>query len=130
MNILGISAGFHDAAVAVLSDSGEIRFASHSERYSKNKHDTDLCDAILDDIDQYTIGQIAYYERPWARQLRQLWAGQGIDWDQLTVKEILRQQTGTRFRGVKARGYNHHLCHAAADCCTQTRTMTWAGLNA
>jgi carbamoyltransferase len=114
MNILGISAGFHDAAIAVLSDSGEIRFASHSERYSKNKHDTDLCDAILDDIDQYTIGQIAYYERPWARQLRQLWAGQGVDWNQLTVKEIVRQQTGSRFRGVKARGYNHHLCHAAA----------------
>lgn len=114
MNILGISAGFHDAAVAVLSDSGEIRFASHSERYSKKKHDTDLCDAILDDIDQYTIGQVAYYERPWARQLRQLWAGQGIDWNQLTVKEIVRQQTGTRFRGVRARGYNHHQCHAAA----------------
>ena len=114
MNILGISAGFHDAAIAVLSDSGEIRFASHSERYSKKKHDTNLCDAILDDIDQYTIGQVAYYERPWARQLRQLWAGQNIDWDQLTVSQILRQQTGARFQDVPARGYNHHLCHAAA----------------
>ena len=114
MNILGISAGFHDAAVAVISDSGEIKFASHSERYSKKKHDVDLCDAILDDVDQYTIGRIAYYERPWARQARQLWAGQGIDWDQLTVKQILQQQTGTRYQGVKARGYNHHLCHAAA----------------
>ena len=114
MNILGISAGFHDAAVAVLSDSGEIRFASHSERYSKNKHDLNLCSAILDDIEQYSIGQVAYYERPWARQLRQLWSGQGIDWNQLTVKEILRQQTGTRFRNVKVQGHNHHLCHAAA----------------
>jgi len=114
MNILGISAGFHDAAVAVLSDSGEIRFASHSERYSKKKHDVDLCDALLDDIDRYTIDQIAYYERPWARQLRQVWSGQGIDWSQLTVGQILRQQTGNRFSGVKARGYNHHLCHAAA----------------
>jgi carbamoyltransferase len=114
MNILGISASFHDAAVAVLSDSGEIRFASHSERYSKNKHDLNLCSAILDDIEQYSIGQVAYYERPWARQLRQLWSGQGIDWNQLTVKEILRQQTGTRFRNVKVQGHNHHLCHAAA----------------
>lgn len=114
MNILGISAGFHDAAVTVLSNSGEIRFASHGERYSKKKHDTNLCDAILDDIDQYAIGQVAYYERPWARQLRQLWAGQNIDWDQLTVGQILRQQTGTRFQGIPARGYNHHQCHAAA----------------
>ena len=114
MNILGISAGFHDAAVTVLSDSGEIRFASHSERYSKKKHDTNLCDTLLDDIGRYTIDQIAYYERPWARQLRQLWAGQGLDWDQLTVGQILRQQTGTRFQSVQARGYNHHRCHAAA----------------
>ena len=39
MNILGISAGFHDAAATVLSRQGDIVFAGHSERYSKKKHD-------------------------------------------------------------------------------------------
>jgi carbamoyltransferase len=114
MNYLGISSGFHDAAVAVVSDSGDIKFASHSERYSKNKHDKNLCDALLDDVDEYSIGHIAYYERPWARQARQLWAGQGVDWDQLTAKQIIRSETGNRYRGVPISTHNHHLCHAAA----------------
>ena len=34
MNILGISAGFHDAAVSVIQD-GNVVFAGHAERYSK-----------------------------------------------------------------------------------------------
>ena len=114
MNILGISAGFHDAAVAVVSDKGDIKFASHSERYSKNKHDKNLCSSLLDDVDEYAIGHIAYYERPWARQARQLWAGQGIDWDQLTAGQIVKNQTHSRYPGVRVSAHNHHLCHAAA----------------
>ena len=114
MNYLGISAGFHDAAVTVIDEAGNIKFASHSERYSKNKHDVNLCEALLSEVDQYAIGEIAYYERPWARQARQLWAGQEVDWDQLTVNQIIKKQTGLRYAGIPARGYNHHKCHAAA----------------
>ena len=36
--ILGISSGFHDAAVTLI-DGEDILFASHSERYSKEKND-------------------------------------------------------------------------------------------
>ena len=42
MNYIGISAGFHDAALSVIDDNGNILFAGHSERYSKNKHDKHL----------------------------------------------------------------------------------------
>ena len=45
MLTLGVSAGFHDAGLAVVED-GEICFAGHSERYSKKKHDKDLCEPI------------------------------------------------------------------------------------
>lgn len=38
MKILGISEGFHDAAVCLLHDN-KIHYASHSERYSKIKND-------------------------------------------------------------------------------------------
>ena len=40
-HILGISAGFHDAAVTLIRNDGEIVFAGHSERYSKKKNDAD-----------------------------------------------------------------------------------------
>lgn len=114
MNYLGISAGFHDAAVTVIDNSGNIKFASHSERYSKHKHDPDLCGTLLDQVDQYAIGHIAFYERPWARQARQLWSGQGVDWQQLTAKQIVNQQTQGRYSTVPVSAHNHHLCHAAA----------------
>jgi predicted NodU family carbamoyl transferase len=39
---LGISAGFHDAAATVIRSDGEIVFAGHSERYSKQKNDADI----------------------------------------------------------------------------------------
>jgi carbamoyltransferase len=49
MNIVGISAGFHDAAVSVIDPQGNILFAGHSERYSKKKHDSKLCDSLIVD---------------------------------------------------------------------------------
>ena len=70
MKILGISAGFHDAA-ATLIHNGDILFAGHSERYSKKKNDADICDGLLTDALAYGVNHIAYYERPWAKQLRQ-----------------------------------------------------------
>lgn len=114
-NILGVSAGFHDAAIAVISPAGEIKFAGHSERYSKKKNDADVSLELLNEIDISTVNTIAYYERPWLRQLRQLYAGQGIDWDQLTTFDILERQLGySRIRNKTIKSYGHHLCHAAA----------------
>jgi carbamoyltransferase len=45
-----------------------------------------------------------------------LYAGQGIDWHQLTTRQILEQQNLGRTRiGPKTiKSYGHHLSHAAA----------------
>ena len=91
-NILGVSAGFHDAALSVINPQGEILFAAHSERYSKKKNDADLCPKIVSEIYGMNIGTIAYYERPWLKQLRQAYAGQGIEWNKITTNQILSQQ--------------------------------------
>jgi carbamoyltransferase len=115
-NILGVSAGFHDAAVAVITPAGEIAFAGHSERYSKKKNDADISLELLNEVDMSNISTIAYYERPWLRQTRQLYAGQGVNWRQLTVQQILEQQnlSHNRIGAKKIKNYGHHLCHAAA----------------
>jgi carbamoyltransferase len=114
MNILGISAGFHDAAATVISPSGEILFAGHSERYSKKKNDPDFCPGLMDDVLEYGPEVVAYYERPWLKQLRQWYAGQGIEWDKFTVQQILKKQLGGQIEPERVHNYNHHLCHAAA----------------
>ena len=114
--ILGISAGFHDAAAALIRSDGEIVFAGHSERYSKHKNDANLCLELLEEFCDYEIDTIAYYERPWLKQLRCLVAGQGVDWKNITINQVLKNQLGSWLQHPprEIRTYNHHLCHAAA----------------
>jgi len=115
MNILGISAGFHDAAATVIDRRGDILFAGHSERYSKIKNDANISQGLVEELYGQEIGTIAYYERPWSKQLRQLYAGQGLEFDKLTVRQILQKQIpGLIFPHIKIKNYNHHLSHAAA----------------
>lgn len=114
MNILGISAGFHDAAATVLSPQGDILFAGHSERWSRKKNDANFCQGLLDAVLEYGPDIAAYYERPWLRQLRQLYTGQGIEWNKLTVSQVLHQQLGSQIDFERTHCFNHHKSHAAA----------------
>ena len=57
MKYLGISEGFHDAAWAVVED-GELKFATHSERYTRIKGDKRLPIGFDISEDEYSI----YYE--------------------------------------------------------------------
>lgn len=121
MNILGISGGFHDAAATVIDSNGDILFAGHSERYSKQKSDANISAELLDKLEQYNpIGTVAYYERPLVKQLRQLYAGQGIEWDRLTPRQVVNHQTQGRYNHVPIQSFNHHLSHAAAGFQTST----------
>ena len=59
MNILGISAGSHDAAATVINNRGEILFASHSERYSKIKNDANISQDLANELYDYDPDIIA-----------------------------------------------------------------------
>ena len=119
MNILGISTGFHDAAVTLLSPKGDILFAAHSERYSKIKNDANLHLDLVRDLvnveDCFRLDAIAYYERPLYKQARQWYSGQGIEWNKLSTRQILQKQLKIfDVSSVPVKSYNHHLSHAAA----------------
>jgi carbamoyltransferase len=114
MNYIGISSGFHDAAVSVIDDNGNILYAGHSERYSKNKHDKDICEGLLTDAFQHTNSanlQYHYYERPWLKSLRQLRSGEGFVWP---TWEKLLGSTYHQMGKPKIQTHSHHLSHAAA----------------
>lgn len=112
MNILGLSAGFHDAAISVINQSGDILFAGHSERYSKLKNDEHISPDLLKDIKNFDIGAVAYYEKPWKKQLRRLYTGEGIQWKNLFTEQCITNELGNI--QVPVYSYNHHLSHAAA----------------
>jgi carbamoyltransferase len=114
-HILGLSAGFHDAAISLLDSKGNIVFAGHSERYSKIKNDADIHSDLVAELHGYDIGTVAYYERPLIKQLRQLYSGQGFEWDKISTRKIVQQQLKSKqLSDAKIKNYNHHLCHAAA----------------
>ena len=116
MNILGISAGFHDAAISVINRQGDILFAGHSERYSKLKNDADISPDLMEEICGYELDTVAYYEIPWRKQLRRLVSGEGIELNKLTVKQIVHDQTRPWLRNTPKNivSFGHHLSHAAA----------------
>jgi carbamoyltransferase len=116
MNYIGISAGFHDAAVSVVNNQGDILFASHSERYSKNKHDKYLCLDIIKDAIHYCDDEweVHYYEKPLMKYLRQLWAGEKPSLSNLSVKDIIGMPYIKELGVSKVHTHNHHLSHAAA----------------
>jgi carbamoyltransferase len=114
--ILGISGGFHDAAAALIDTQGNILFAGHAERYSKRKNDAHIHPGLLAEFCDYELDTVAYYERPWLKQLRRLRSGEGIDWNAITTDQVIRQQLGTWLQHPPRRqvSYGHHQSHAAA----------------
>ena len=119
MNILGISAGFHDAGVSIVRD-GEILYASHTERYSKKKHDKDLDSKMFGELllEYGEADVIAYYEKPWLKKLRQLYSGQYSDVFSGSIKNMVSRAYGMKIPKIDTWG--HHKSHAAAGFQTST----------
>jgi carbamoyltransferase len=116
MNYIGISSGFHDAAVSVVDGNGDILFASHSERYSKHKHDknlyTELIHDVLNHIPYYADFELHYYERPWVKTLRQIRSGEQLT--SVFAKDMIGKENHALLCNKKIKTHNHHLSHAAA----------------
>ena len=115
MRILGVSAGFHDAALTVLHNH-RILFAGHAERYSKVKNDSRIPVQLQEEALRYgPFDKIVYYERPYRRQLRKLRSGEpwGGAWrtrtELLGTIPYIMNNTSAEISSV-----GHHLSHAAA----------------
>ena len=112
MRILGINCLNHDAAVSVI-DNGNIVFAAHSERYSRIKNDMHLNDDIVNEALSYgKPDKIVYYERPWIKKSRQLYAGQYNE--VFNFKNLPKNYLNKWFKNYKIEYVDHHLSHAAA----------------
>src|SRR5260370_2372173 len=80
MNVVGISAFFHESACCLLQD-GRLAAAAEEERFSRVKHDPRLPVAAFrhclaaGGIGPHQIDCLASYELPHEKPARQLWAG-------------------------------------------------------
>jgi carbamoyltransferase len=129
--ILGISAFYHDSAVALIKN-GEIIFAGQEERFSRIKHDASFpiqaFNAALDyaGINVSKLYAISYFEDPKLKSTRVISSYleyfpkglskfadviSGVPINQKRVENEIRKLTG--FSGSIIFG-NHHLSHAAS----------------
>jgi carbamoyltransferase len=121
MDYIGISCGFHDSALSVIDDQGNIVFAGHAERYNKQKHTKHLCMGLIKDSLKYVKNrhdiEVHYYERPWMKYLRQLRSGENPPLRNLSPKMIIGGGLLHQLcdgLNPKIHTHGHHLSHAAA----------------
>ena len=112
----GISANSHDAALAVFADN-DLMFASRSEVFSGIKSDAHL----HKDLINYALSwgnpdRVVWYENPFLKTARQIYAGQGWKLSENNIKKYLSGY------GITAPiSYNkHHESHAAYAYYTQS----------
>lgn len=109
--ILGINETSHDASVSLIKD-GEILFAGHSERYSKQKNDWYINNELINDALSYGVPNvIAYYEKPLLKASRLLLKGGSGDW-----------KPKFDIDGVPRKSFKHHYSHACAGYYTSKFT--------
>lgn len=124
MNVIGISAYFHDSSCALIRD-GKIVSAVSEERFSRFKNDSRLpirafrhCleagNMSINDIDC-----VAYYENPYKKLSRQL----EYNFNQSSDKELGWLDCHKPFREIREvlgyegeiKYYDHHMSHAAGS---------------
>ena len=133
MNILGISAFYHDSAAALIVD-GEIIAAAQEERFTRIKHDASFPDNAVNfclneaGIDISEIDYVVFYDKPlltFDRLLETYVAFAPIGFksfskaipvwlkEKLHTKRNIRKKLGSDFKG-KVCFTEHHESHAAS----------------
>lgn len=129
LNIIGISAGYHDSACCLMQD-GVLVAAAQEERFSRIKQDKSfpkrafrycLAEAMLTIAD---VDCVAYYEDPRQKLGRQIWMGLSPNLSGSRRKAILDRITRNQPEKVirTTMGFegpieivDHHLSHSASS---------------
>ena len=118
MNVVGISAFYHESACCLLQD-GRLVAAAEEERFSRVKHDPRLPVSAFrwclrrGGIGITDVDAVAFYESPEKKAERQLWAGlpEGVRPDPGRPERAIREELG--YEGPVLT-FDHHASHAAS----------------
>jgi carbamoyltransferase len=129
LNVIGISAGYHDSACCLLQD-GVLVAAAQEERFSRVKNDKSMPRRAFrycleaSGLALSDLHCIAYYEDPCLKLGRQLWMGLLPDLPAARQEAILaalvRRPPQQRLRRLLGHAgpielVDHHLAHAASS---------------
>jgi len=123
LNIVGISAFYHDSACCLLKD-GEVIAAAEEERFTRIKHDSSFpVNAFkycleAGDISIKDVDCIVYYEDPVKKLARQIWSGYDYFGTQYREQMNPNRPDNAIRNDLGYQGeimyLNHHLSHAAS----------------
>jgi len=112
----GIVANSHDASIAAF-DNSNLKWAGLAKDFSGITHDADLNSELVSEAVR-TVGypdRIVWYEQPFKKTMRQLWAGQG--W--LGKENNIKRYLAAHQLDAPIKYTQHHLSHAAYAYYTQ-----------
>jgi carbamoyltransferase len=129
VNIIGISAGYHDSACSLIQD-GVLVAAAQEERFSRVKNDKSFPRSAFrycleeGGINISNVDCIAFYERPILKLSRQIWMGMLPNLSNRRRNSIIERitsplpQEGIRklfgYEGL-IEVFEHHMSHAASS---------------
>ena len=134
MNILGISALYHDSAAAICVD-GEIVAAAQEERFSRVKHDSSFPVKSIDycmkesGVNPYKLDAVVYYDNPlltldrWLSNIVELGNDSNVmiekSFDTMFSKKLWVHRFAEKTLGCLGRKHTfmttkHHVAHAAS----------------
>ncbi len=104
---IGVSCGHHDSTITVIRGGVMVW---RGGRGLSNIDSELIAEARGWVGDSYSLH---YYERPWLKNLRCLWSGEGWRWDRNRVVDIIGADNMRLLNpgGVRVHTYNHHLSH-------------------
>ena len=117
VNILGVSAFYHDSSACLVRD-GEIIAAAQEERFSRIKHDnsypTQSIDYCLSEAGNPKVDAIVFYENPKLKHDRVLKTFQSYPQNLKNFKKALKSQEKKINLTDGMEYVDHHISHAAS----------------
>ena len=107
----GISGNSHDASLAIFIDN-KLVFATEAERFNRVKNSPELSYTLVS-YAKYMWGEpdrVYWYENPYKKIARQLFAGQGLNWKENNINAFLSKWN----INCPVTYIDHHHSHAAA----------------
>ena len=119
MKYVGYSEFYHDSGFAIITEDGTVEFATHGERYSKKKNDSNIPDELWDMIND--DDHVSFYED----HVIKFDMRGGVDAHARTPEMIQDSERFEMFPYPEATVYDAHHQHHESHCASAFYTRPW-----
>ena len=119
MRYVGYSEFYHDAGLAIITEDGTVEFATHGERYSKKKNDSNIPDELWDMIND--DDHVSFYED----HVIKFDMRGGLEAHGRNAEQIQKSENFEMFPYPEATVFDAHHQHHESHCASAFYTRPW-----